>query len=224
MLEQTLESIRNLRRGEQRIPMSYAEYCDRVHDVHAEWVNGEAIIFMSALERHQAILGFLYRLLAQFVELFDLGAVRVAPLEMLIRAGGNAREPDILFVGHERRACLTARRMEGPCDLAVELVSAESVRRDYEEKWHEYAAGGVREYWIIDTREGHERIVCYGLTLDGDYHELTPDAEGRYHSRVVPGFWFRADWLFAEHMPDVLPTLRGMSPEVAQALRDALTQ
>jgi len=35
-------------------------------------------------------------------------------------------------------------------DLVVEVVSADSIQRDYEEKPEEYLAFGVREYWIAD--------------------------------------------------------------------------
>jgi len=38
-------------------------------------------------------------------------------------------------------------------ELVVEVVSASSTRRDYEEKPEEYLAIGIREYWIIDPRK-----------------------------------------------------------------------
>lgn len=37
-----------------------------------------------------------------------------------------------------------------PPPLIVEVVSPESVERDYDTKTLEYAAFGVDEYWIID--------------------------------------------------------------------------
>ena len=42
---------------EQRIPMSYAEFLAYGNDTtHAEWVNGEVIVFMPPHLRHQNTL------------------------------------------------------------------------------------------------------------------------------------------------------------------------
>ena len=38
-------------------------------------------------------------------------------------------------------------------DLAIEIVSPESVERDYEDKRKQYQRFGVPEYWIIDEEE-----------------------------------------------------------------------
>lgn len=46
--------------------------------------------------------------------------------------------------------------------------------------------------------------------------------DGRYHLTVLPGFWLRAEWVCGDTFPNLLKTLQGLSPEVAQALRDAL--
>jgi hypothetical protein len=76
----------------QRVPMSYEEsWAVADEDVHAEWVDGEVIVFMTASERHQKLQAWLLRVIAFFVDLFDLGEVYPAPLEMRVRPGGPAR-------------------------------------------------------------------------------------------------------------------------------------
>lgn len=40
--------------------------------------------------------------------------------------------------------------MDGTPDLIVEVTSPESLARDRGEKYVEYEAAGVREYWLID--------------------------------------------------------------------------
>lgn len=84
---------------EIRIPMSYEDYLNEFdEDVHAEWVQGEAIIFMSAATRHQIIVTYLVKLLGNYIEFFKLGELLSAPYEMKVSPQSNAREPDILFV------------------------------------------------------------------------------------------------------------------------------
>lgn len=66
------------------------------------------------------------------------------------------REPDLLFLARENLDRLKAPYLEGPADLAVEIVSSESRLRDRGEKLAEYEAGGVREDWILDP--GQQRV------------------------------------------------------------------
>lgn len=42
---------------------------------------------------------------------------------------------------------------EVPPQLVVEIVSPESLKRDYRYKRSEYAALGIPEYWIIDPEQ-----------------------------------------------------------------------
>lgn len=65
--------------GEQRIPMSYDEYLATFDDsTHAEWVDGEAIVFMPPNTRHQRIVGFLHLLIGNFLHIFGYGAARLS--------------------------------------------------------------------------------------------------------------------------------------------------
>jgi Uma2 family endonuclease len=212
-----------LERKEQRFTMSYEDFLAYVdEDAHAEWVNGEVTIFMPPNDRHQAVAGFIYTMLVLFVDLFKLGVVRFAPLEMRLEEVPSSREPDVLFVAREHRERLTNERLYGPADLVVELVSPSSVQRDRAEKFSEYERVGVREYWIIDPRPDRQRVDAYYLTDEGRYTPIAPDEQGRYHSHVLQGFWLAADWLWQEPLPEPLRALQSLSPEVRQALRQSL--
>ncbi|HEY8599381.1 MAG TPA: Uma2 family endonuclease [Thermomicrobiales bacterium] len=217
----TQPTIPHFPRGE-RIPMSYEDFLRLVdEDAHAEWVDGEAIIFMPPSDRHQVLVFWLARVIASYAEFFDLGEVRIAPLEMRARPGGSAREPDILFVSREHRDRLTPQRLVGPADLIVEVISPESVRRDQVEKRREYAAAGVTEYWLVDPRPSVTPLVIYRSGEAGDYLPVAPDAAGRYVSGVLPGFWLDPSWLRLEPLPKPLAIMRRIAPE---ALRAALDQ
>src|SRR5215207_7108203 len=131
---------------ERRLRMSYEEFQDWWGEGrHGEWVDGEVIVFMSPTWSHQSLAGFLYRLLIEFVEVFDLGRVGIAPFEMLIRGSSSSRQPDVLFISREHLDRLTDGRLEGAADLVIELISDDSPRRDYQEKLAEYEETGIPE-------------------------------------------------------------------------------
>ncbi len=171
--------------GESRLRMGYQAFLDRTEEnVHAEWVDGEVTVFMPPSELHQDVVGFLYVLLAWYARRFDLGKVLLAPFEMKILGGRVSREPDLLFVAREHAGRRTGRRIEGPADLVIEVVSDDSARRDRREKFRDYQAAGVLEYWIVDPRPGERRASFYRLGDDGQYVEVPTDAGGR--RRTLP--------------------------------------
>jgi Uma2 family endonuclease len=188
--------------------MSYEEYLAWAdEDVHAEWVNGEVIVHMPPKPRHQQVVAFLLQLLGLFIQLCQSGRLLPAPLEMRAIPDGPAREPDLLFVTHEHLDRLTEVRLSGPADLVVEVVSDDSVARDRADKFYEYQAAGVREYWIIDPRPGYERADFFVLADKGRYRPVPVEPDGCYHSTVLAGFWFQVDWVLATEPPDVLQAL-----------------
>ncbi len=211
------------RTTEQRLPMSYADFCALDSETtHAEWVDGEVILFMLPTTRQQQLVGFLAYLLTSCVHMFQLGEVITAPFEMRLVPGRLSREPDILFVARANRHRLTAERLEGAADLVVEIVSPESATRDQQTKFQEYQQHGVGEYWLIDPRPNQQRVVCYQRGADGNFAAATSDAAGRLHSGVLPDFWLHPDWLWQEPLPDPLATflqMRGLSPDALGLLR-----
>lgn len=189
---------------EQPIAMSYAEF-QQLDVSHAEWVDGKVTIFMPPSLYHQELLLFLAQLLNQFVRQFALGKVIIAPFEMGGIPGRSYREPDLLFVASANLDRLTPQRLEGPADLVVEIISPSSGQRDRTEKFDEYEAIGVREYWLIDPQR--QRASFYALGNDDRYHEILL-TDGWLVSTVVRGFALREAWLWQEPLPAMLPTLQ----------------
>jgi Uma2 family endonuclease len=208
-----------------RLRMSYEEYLQWVdEDTHSEWVEGEVIVHMPAKDIHQATLGFLYRLLALFVDVFALGRLRTAPFEVKIRPGRSSREPDILFIANKNLDRLSNDRFVGPPDLIVEIVSADSLQRDRRDKFNEYREAGVPEYWIIDPRRNKQRADFYALNEQGQYDLFATEEDERVGSPILPGFWLKPDWLWE---PDADPQLRfyemaGMAAETIEQIRQQL--
>jgi Uma2 family endonuclease len=142
-----------------------------------------------------------------FIQLFQLGELLPAPFEMRATPDGAAREPDLIFVAREHLDRLSPERLSGPADLVVEVISDDSVARDRADKFYEYQAAGVREYWILDSRPGRERADFYVLDEKGRYRPVPPASDSRYDSTVLPGFWLQVDWITAIEPPAVLPAL-----------------
>jgi len=189
------KALSRIESGSARLKMSYEEFLEWAdEDTHAEWVDGEVIVFMPAKDFHQSTMGFLYALLDLFVRLFDLGKLRLPPFEM--KLDRSAREPDILFIKTENLDQLTEHRLEGPADLVVEIISDDSVQRDRRDKFKEYREASVREYWIIDPRPGKQRADFFRLDEAGDYSLFATEDDDKVAAEVLPGFWLRPEWLW----------------------------
>jgi Uma2 family endonuclease len=188
---------------EQRLTMTYEEFLDWLGETrHGEWVDGEVIVFMPSTVFHARAAAFLFTLLSLYARSRGLGEILASSLQMRVRAGRSSREPDLFFVAHQHR------------DRVLELVSDDSVARDREAKLAEYAAVGVPEYWIHDPRPGQRRSDFYRLTQDGRYKPTAPDAAGRVHSGVFPGFWLSPGWLRDDPLPDPVACLTEIAPGI----------
>ncbi len=213
-LQQPLSDTLRTARQSETLRMRYGDYLAWAdEDIHAEWVpiagtdQGEVIIHMPPKDIHQVVVGFLYSLLSLFVSLFDMGQLRIAPLEVKLQPEGASREPDLLFIANKHLARLTPDRVEGPPDLIIEIVSKDSVKRDREDKFKEYQAAGVREYWVIDPRAEKQRADFYRLDeATGTYYLYATEDDERVTSSVITGFWLNPAWLWnAEEQNPLLP-------------------
>lgn len=208
--------------------ISYEQYLAWAgEDTFSEWVNGEVIEFMPAKKVHQTVLGFLHQLLGLFVDMFRLGELHVAPFEMRLRRLRSSREPDILFVTQANLDRLTPERLEGPADLVIEIVSDDSVQRDRRDKYMEYAAAGVQEYWIIDPRPQKLRADFFILNEQGQYELFATEDDEKVSSHILTGFWLRPAWLWQAGSLDpflLFCEIRGFSPEQAQQFQEMLRQ
>ena len=133
-----------------------------------ELVDGRLEFLPMPTELHQALAGFLYHALLNYVTKANLGIVPFPPLRVRIPRG-HYREPDVLFLRKENFH-LRSNRIWSGADLVMEVVSPDPKdrQRDYEEKLADYAAAGIGEYWIIDAER--QVVVVYCL-IDGRYKQ-----------------------------------------------------
>ncbi len=189
-----------------RTEEEFVEWCDE--DIRAEFVEGEVIIMPSPTSmRHGKISHFLDKFLGLYNDLKQLGIIIGPNIQVRLRPRVR-REPDLLFIAQDRVEIIKENHIEGAPDLVIEIVSPDSVERDWYEKHMEYERAGVREYWVIDPR--HERMVIYVLNDAGEYETVAPDEDDPtiLRSVVLAGFWLRPEWLWQDSLPSVWDAAR----------------
>lgn len=139
-------------------------------DNRYELVDGELIVMTPAMGLHEAIISFV--LVQFYLEIHRLKLDwQPRPSGTGIRTALNrVRLPDVCVITNEQNIALRERTavLESPPLLVVEVVSPESVKRDYRTKRTEYAALGISEYWIIDPLTAKVSI----LTLDEGFYDV----------------------------------------------------
>ncbi len=195
-----LDALNNVTRTKEKI--SYEDFLVQYDGTHAEWINGEVVVVPPASAEHQDIGSFLENLLRPYTESRNLGKLFRAPFQMKLESKLSGREPDLLYIASSHLDRLKGTYLDGAADMAVEIISKDSINRDRGEKFVEYEAGGVLEYWLIDPIR--QQAEFYRLGADNLYHPVPLDDEGVYHSEVVKGFWLRASWLWQKPLPPIL--------------------
>lgn len=150
----------------------------------AEFINGEVVVQSPAKFEYTSAAKHLLRLLDAYVDQHNLGFVGYE--KMLISLTRNDYEPDICFFGAEKAAQFTPKQMLFPApDLIVEVLSPSTEEKDRGLKFEDYAAHGVREYWLVDPAT--QTVEQYVLR-EATYHLLTKARSGTIVSVVVDGF------------------------------------
>jgi Uma2 family endonuclease len=183
---------------------TFEEFLDLIPDGEkADLIDG--VIYMASPDNTDAsdLTGWLGAILYTFVEMKGLG--KVYQSRVAYRLGRKrGPEPDLGFVPKELEASRRRGYIDGPPALAMEIVSPESVGRDYVLKRAQYEQAGVREYWIIDPDEQRATLL---VLRQGHYEEVAP-VDHVLASEVVPGFRLDVRWLWATPRPPAYNVLR----------------
>lgn len=189
------------------VRMTEREFVDWSYErVDAEWVDGEVILMAPANTDHETLDEWFGRLLGDFVEEGNLGKVLRNVFVRFARQR-RRRVPDLLVVTTANLDKVKPTFIDGAPDVAIEIVSPDSRNRDRRDKFLEYQAAGVAEYWIIDPLAG---TVDVYVLVDGKYREVAL-IEGQLRSTVLKGFYLRPAWLFGGARPKVAAVLRELA-------------
>lgn len=162
------------------------KFYDLVHEDHkAEFINGEIVFHSPVKRQHWLVSMQLSSQLHQHVKKRALGEVGVE--KVMIRLTRNDYEPDICFFTKEKAKDFTPGQMLFPApDFVVEITSPSTEKIDREEKFIDYAAHGIPEYWIIDP----EKQTLEQYALEGRSYQLQQklSRKGMVESLVIKDF------------------------------------
>lgn len=128
-----------------------AFYRDMNEGEKLEFINGDVIVHSPVKKRHNDCGKRLFRLLSSYVDLKNLGFVGYE--KILVSLTRNDYEPDLCYFGPDKAKGLMPDQMVFPApDFVVEILSESTEQRDRGIKFEDYAAHGIREYWIIDPK------------------------------------------------------------------------
>ena len=167
-------------------------YQEITEDMKAEFINGEVILHSPAREKHLAVRDHLSDLLRAYVRTRNLELVRGE--KALCVFPRNDYEPDVCFFGLEKARQITPDLLRFPIpDFIAEVLSPSTEDKDRGEKLQDYAAHGVREYWIIDP---DAEILEQYLAHESGYRLALKSGSGEVCSVVIPDFCIPVRALF----------------------------
>lgn len=140
-----------------------------------------------ALDRHTFAVMSISRLLSTYVDLHDLGIVRME--KALVELTRNSYEPGLCFRGNAKAAHIKPDQLYYPApDLVVEMLLKSTKKYDRETKFVDYAAHGVAEYWLVDPVK--QRVEQFTIDVGTDDHEAvgTYSLKQTLTGRAVAGF------------------------------------
>ena len=177
----------------QKLKFTYRHYCQLPEGDRRELIEGDFYVVPAPNVRHQAVTANLGFVLREFVRRNRLGAVLLAPTDVVL-SQESVVQPDILFVSNERRGIITEANVSGAPDLVVEVLSPGTAERDRDLKLRLYAGHGVREYWIVDPDDESVEVMDLG---PGGAAGVRRHASGSVRSGLLPGLVVGIGEIFA---------------------------
>jgi Uma2 family endonuclease len=156
-------------------------------------INNELIMSPAPTPFHQAIVARISQIILNFLEDKQMGGYTAGAPDVVFD-NDNVFQPDFLYVRYDRVNELVKDRIEGPPDMAIEILSPSNAYYDLIQKKEVYEKYGVKEYIIFDPFKKNAHL--YALK-DGVYylHQRAERNELLY-SLVLPGFNFDLNYLF----------------------------
>ncbi len=169
-------------------------YEDVREDEKAEFINGEVIVHSPVRIEHNITGKFLLKLMDTHVQIRELGFVGYE--KMMISLTRNDYEPDVCFWSKAKSKKFRPKQTQFPApDFIAEVLSPSTEDNDRTVRFEDYAAHGVKEYWIIDPAS--RAVEQYFLDKDEYVLHMKADS-GTLKSRAVNGFAVPVAALFDE--------------------------
>jgi Uma2 family endonuclease len=177
--------------------ISFEDYLahDDGTDNRYELVDGKLSLMNPPTVQHFLIAKLIEQVLD--AEIKRLQSAWIVFREAGVRTGANkSRLTDVCVVTIDQAKELIEQSaiFQSPPLLIVEIVSPDSIKRDYRYKRSEYAALEVPEYWIVDPLEA--KVTVLSLE-EGLYEEAVYAGDEQIRSQIFPEQTLTAEQIFA---------------------------
>jgi len=143
---------------------TYRDYKGWPEDERWEFIAGIAYLMSGPNRAHQDVVGEVFSQLKIHLK-GQPCRVYLAPFDVLLPAFEGQDEddvdtvvqPDVTVLCHPER--LTDAGATGAPDLAVEVLSPWTMKKDLSEKFRAFERAGIRKYWVIEP--AHRTLTVY---------------------------------------------------------------
>lgn len=137
---------------------SYEDYAALPNDGRRwEVIDGELELIPTPDPRHQTVSRRLQFELMRLLEEPGIAQIFDAPIDLIL-SDSNILQPDLAILASSRDHLISARGIDGPPDIVVEILSPSTKVLDQRVKKRTYARFSVPEYWIVDPIGGHVKL------------------------------------------------------------------
>jgi Uma2 family endonuclease len=178
---------------EKKKRYTYKDYEELPEGAPYQLINGMLVKSPSPTPYHQGLAGKLHLLFAE-LEKRAKGKAFFSPIDVYL-SENETYQPDLIFISSEHLDIIGEKKIEGPPDIVVEILSPSNAYYDLRHKMHMYQHFGVREYWIVDPLEKSVEIYNNGET--GFTLESKVVASGTIVSKLFPELEVKIEDLFA---------------------------
>ena len=134
-------------------------------NIRAELIDGKLYYLSAPSVTHQRVLGEIFSQIFYFVK-SNKGKCEVffSPIDVHLDLDNKTMvQPDIVIICDPKKT-EEGKRVEGAPDLAVEVLSPSTSRKDTTIKLRKYKNAGVKEYWIVDPED--KTVYVFDFTQD----------------------------------------------------------
>lgn len=176
--------------------LTYEDYLELPDDgKQYELIEGELILNPAPVPRHQFIAANILGELRAYRRQYGGGKVAGAPIDVVL-AEDVVLQPDAIFIRTERLSIISDKNIQGAPNLAVEVLSDSTRRRDEIIKRKLYERFGVDEYWIVDPVVDTVKIYRRSEGAFVRAAEISTETGGEITSPLLPGFALDVNVIF----------------------------
>ena len=172
------------------------ELPEPAHGGRMELVAGRVVTEMPVGEVHAFLAVRLASMLLAFVTQHRLGRVYVELGHRLFNDPDTVRAPDVSFLPRKPETPVSVTYVNGPPELAVEIMSPEDRESDVALKVEEYLDAGSRRVWIV--RPTNKTVTVHRPGGDAHTYTVRDTLTSEDAAFTAEGFSLALGDLFAE--------------------------